>query len=134
MKNFFLFIFLSLLLSCKKDDSILKYNQATNNIELTDKDYVILAFDVLNTSKKEIEKKEVSIEFRNESKINLNLDSIFIQNPNFNFKSSAYEMRVLLQKVNFKDSLVSDTEKYKIMTLSSTELNSGQTSFKELLK
>ncbi|WCM41785.1 hypothetical protein MG290_12680 [Flavobacterium sp. CBA20B-1] len=134
MKKYFWFIFLSLLLSCKKDDSVLKYNQTTNSIELTDKDYVILAFDVLNTSKKEIEKKEVSIEFRNESKVNLNLDSIFIQNPNFNFKNSAYEMRVLLQKVNFKDSLVSDTEKYKIMTLSSTELNSGQTSFKELLK
>ena len=56
----------------------------------------------------------------------ISLDSIFKERSESNLKSKNYEIRVLLEKTHIKNS-ESKEEKYKIITLSSKEINKGKT-------
>lgn len=134
MKKYIVFVFFTILISCQKPESILIYNETNNNIEVLNNDYSILALDLVSISDKEIENKEVSIDFRKTKKSSISLDTVFKETPEFNLQSENYEIRVLLNKTNLKDSESIKEEKYKLMKLSSKEINNGQTNFKELLK
>lgn len=119
--------------SCQKQESVLIYDEINNTVETINSDYSILALDVVSISDKNIENKEVSIDFRDSKMKSISFDSIFKERSQSNLKSKNYEIRVLLEKTHIKDS-ESKEEKYKLMTLSSKEINKGETKFKELLK
>lgn len=134
IKKYAVFVFFTILISCQKKESVLIYDEMNNTIETINSDYSILALDIVNISDKKTENKEVSIDFKNTKKSSISLDSIFKEPSESNLKSNNYEIRVLLEKTHLKDSESKEEEKYKLMTLSSKEINKGETNFKELLK
>lgn len=120
--------------SCQKQESVLIYDAINSTVETINSDYSILALDIVSISNKKTENKEISLEFKNTKKKSISLDSIFKERSESNLKSKNYEIRVLLEKTHLKDSESKEEEKYKLMTLSSKEINKGETKFKELLK
>lgn len=120
--------------SCQKQESVLIYDDINSTVETINSDYSILALDIVSISNKKTENKEISLEFKNTKKKSISLDSIFKERSESNLKSKNYEIRVLLEKTHLKDSEIKEEEKYKLMTLSSKEINKGETNFKELLK